>query len=95
MSFKCTQCGLCCTRIDRALSEKDHLYQGLIDEFPFKPDESGACEKYDKETKKCTVYDTRPRICRVDLVKELYHSDMSAEEYNAASEEACKVLQSL
>ena len=93
MKFTCTQCGLCCTKVGFALSQKDHIYQTLIDAFPFKADESGACEKYDKESKKCTVYENRPTICRVEMVRQLFHSDMNKDKYNAASEEACRILQ--
>ena len=41
-------------------------------DFPYKTDESGACEKLDKDGK-CTVYENRPLVCNVEKMFETFH----------------------
>lgn len=70
----CTGCGACCRRIDKALPETRELLkkQGVsksLMKFPYKWDETGKCENLD-ENGKCSIYDTRPNICRVDWIIE-------------------------
>lgn len=53
--FPCTGCGACC-RMIKWVSE--------LVEFPHEIGEDGVCSKL--VDNKCTVYDDRPLICRVD-----------------------------
>ena len=62
-----TNCGACCNltpedRPDLAeyLSSKElELYMSMVGE-------SGWCINYDRSTRKCKIYDERPRFCRVE-----------------------------
>lgn len=53
MKFKCTKCGCCCRRVN------------LIPGFPEAFDEKGVCIHLNEENQ-CSIYETRPLICRVD-----------------------------
>jgi len=93
--FSCTGCGLCCTKVGEILKHKESSpVKNIVEQFPYKADESGACEKYDKETKKCTVYEDRPLMCRVDEMHKHWPERMSIEEYYKRTEEVCNFLQS-
>ncbi len=48
------QCGLCCQNVNLA-AETQFLDRG-----------DGTCRHYDGPSKKCSIYDIRPDICRVD-----------------------------
>ena len=62
-----TNCGACCNltpedRPDLAeylSSEELELYMSMVGE-------SGWCINYDRSTRKCQIYDERPRFCRVE-----------------------------
>lgn len=90
-------CGLCCLKVARALEnapKMDEPVRSMLQAFPFQVTAAGACEKYDAETKKCTVYDTRPDVCRVDVVYDkVYKHAMSRQEYYRLDEAACGALQ--
>jgi uncharacterized protein len=61
-TFPCTQCGCCC----------QHIHIVLPIDFPYKVDSKGVCEKFNKSTKKCIIYDSRPLICNItELAKTL------------------------
>ncbi|MDO4434208.1 MAG: YkgJ family cysteine cluster protein [Alysiella sp.] len=52
-TFPCTACGLCCQKVH--LSEQTAwLNRG-----------DGVCRHYNEITRLCTIYDTRPLVCRV------------------------------
>ena len=53
--FKCNGCGKCCQNI--------WALEGMED-FPYKAKKDGSCEKL--VDNKCSIYETRPLICRVD-----------------------------
>ena len=57
MSFLCSQCGACCRNVA-------HL------DLP--SDKDGGCLNLDKETNKCSIYENRPDICRVDKMYEKF-----------------------
>lgn len=98
IKFNCTGCGLCCTRIKRVLDIKDQLpdpeIRKLLNEFPYKTRENGWCEKLDPVTMQCTVYETRPDVCRVNRVYERVHAaHLTRKQYYQMDEAACKKLQ--
>jgi len=47
---------------------------GQLEDFPHETDHNGVCSKYDKETKLCTIYETRPMVCRIDDYFDKYMS---------------------
>lgn len=84
-------------KVGRALADadlQDEPVRSMIKEFPFQVTATGACEKYDAESKLCTVYETRPDVCRVDVVYDrVYKHAMSRQEYYRLDEAACESLQ--
>jgi len=56
MSFPCTSCGACCARVKGP-------YKEWLD---LRPD--GSCVNYDRATKECMIYETRPGMCKVDVL---------------------------
>lgn len=93
--FNCTGCGLCCTKIKEILESKESSpVKEIIDQFPYGYTQDGSCEKYDKETRKCTVYEDRPLMCRVDEMYKHWPEKMSKQEYYRRTEHVCKILQS-
>lgn len=72
--YPCTACGQCCRRIDKGIKEVKNLLKGnkvssSLLKFPYKWDETGKCEKLGEDGK-CTVYETRPNLCRIDWIIE-------------------------
>jgi uncharacterized protein len=53
VKFPCTSCGACC----RSLPEGSSLNRG-----------DGSCVHLDQQSSLCTVYDTRPLLCRIDEI---------------------------
>ena len=82
--FKCDKCGLCC----QALATVDmlaHLDRG-----------DGICKFYISESKLCSIYDTRPLLCRVDECYDaIFAKYMSKEEYEQINYHACQQLKSM
>lgn len=70
LNFPCYQCGACCKQTH--LSEAtQYLSRG-----------DGVCIHFSESTNCCTVYATRPEICRVALFYEKHlHAVMSWEQY--------------
>ena len=84
-NFNCTSCGACCRIV------------GLIPEFRERfftwINNDGAC-KHLQEDNTCGIYETRPDICRVDVMFEQRHSkNMSEAEYVAMTEDSCAILE--
>lgn len=80
IEYPCTSCGICCQNIAH-IQELKKYDRG-----------DGQC-KYLKENK-CSIYDIRPLICRVDAMYDSYYKhQISAEEFIAMNLEACKNLQ--
>ena len=79
MSFPCTSCGACCAQV------KGHYTESLPSlGIPIRPD--GSCSNYNRKTKGCIIYDTRPDICKVDSIKP---EGMSTEEHYERVEFYC------
>ena len=70
-SYPCIKCGLCCKRVD--VAAKRAVMLGL-EKFPFNWDETGKCEMLGDDNL-CKVYDSRPLICNIDRIAELYELD--------------------
>lgn len=54
LQFPCERCGACCRNVDKA-QETHSLDRG-----------DGVCRHYDDQLKLCSIYESRPEICRVD-----------------------------
>ena len=78
MSFLCSQCGACCRNVA-------HL------DLP--SDKDGVCLNLDKETNKCSIYENRPDICRVDKMYEKhFKSTLSKKEFFILNTKYCHDL---
>lgn len=85
------QCGACCyldpserPDLDEYLSPDElQIYLSLVGD-------NGWCINYDAATRECSIYDNRPRFCRVgtDVFKELY--DVEPEELNEFAIDCCR-----
>ena len=76
MEFKCSGCGACCKIVG--------LVPNLKNILPHKKD--GSCIHL--VDNKCSIYDSRPDICRVD--KMMYNDKgLSRKEYYIESTKAC------
>ncbi|PWC18958.1 YkgJ family cysteine cluster protein [Brenneria corticis] len=79
--FPCTQCGLCCQRVNLAQKTR-YLDRG-----------DGTCRHYDAASKGCSIYHERPDICRVDLQYRLnYARFYSWEAFVALNLTVCRQL---
>ncbi len=80
--FPCDCCGACCRNVDRS-----PLYAEL-------DRGDGVCKYLNGDL--CSIYDTRPLLCRVDECYEAFFKDkMSREEYYRMNQEACKLLRTI
>ena len=78
-TFNCTMCGECCRHID------------LIPQLSEFDDGTGTCIHLKNNL--CDIYETRPDICRVDVMYEKTYSTIySREDFYRLNEEACKQL---
>lgn len=80
--------------LNTPLDELSEEFREDVVNFPHKVDEKGWCEKLGDDMK-CTVYENRPLLCRVDSHYDgRQGDDQSRAEYHAEIEEACKFLMS-
>lgn len=80
MMFQCSKCGECCRHLNRS-SIYHELDRG-----------DGVC-MYLKGNL-CSIYETRPLLCRVEESYEAYFKDIiSKDEYDEMNTKACRVLQ--
>ena len=73
--FPCDGCGLCCEHLGEILAKNmdpKSIFYEISREFPYKADETGTCEKLDKVTRRCTVYQNRPELCQVSKMYDRY-----------------------
>ena len=75
MDFLCSKCGACCRVAGGKL--------GLPDRG------DGACGYLNKDNT-CSVYDSRPEVCRVDVMAAKSH--LSKKDYYVESTKACHTL---
>lgn len=93
MVFNCSGCGQCCKNLflTKEVSEQfSESVQKLIDEFPYEI-HNGVCEKL--KNNKCSVYEDRPDICKVDEGYKYFKEEMSMEEWHSINYSICKTLQ--
>ncbi|HGG9561545.1 TPA: YkgJ family cysteine cluster protein [Neisseria meningitidis] len=81
--FPRSACGLCCQKVN--LSEQTiYLDRG-----------DGTCRHFDDSTRLCTIYETRPLVCRVEDYYHHYLSEqMSWQDFIQINIEVCKQFQS-
>lgn len=65
-------------------------YADLVPELQSFDIGDGTC-KHLKDNK-CSIYDSRPEICRTELMHKKTNPEMSWEEYLKESEKACEIL---
>ena len=79
--FPCTKCGLCCKHVDRS------------DETIFLDRGDGTCKNFDVSTNICSIYESRPDICRVDRQFVLrYSSEITWEDFIYLNIQVCEQL---
>lgn len=82
--FQCDKCGLCCTQLNGS-SIYSELDRG-----------DGVCKFFNEETRLCTIYQSRPLLCNVDMTyKEYFRDKLPQEEYYRLNYEACGKLKNL
>lgn len=77
--FKCDMCGECCRHVDK-VPEASSLDRG-----------DGVC-KYLTDKNLCSIYNSRPNLCRGEYLYHTKFSGMSVDEYYAMMYELCKKL---
>lgn len=63
VAFPCNGCGKCCRLVDRSV-ETAWLDRG-----------DGTCRSFDETTLRCTIYETRPLVCRIHDYHTRYLAD--------------------
>ena len=82
--FPCTGCGLCCQNISS------------VDELKSFDNGDGVCRYFDINLKFCTIYESRPDICKVDKMFELkYRKYFSKKDFYIQNADICNQLQTL
>lgn len=77
--FKCDMCGECCRNLD-----KSPLYAEL-------DTGNGACRYLTGN--KCSIYDSRPLLCRIDESYDAFFKDIiTIDEYYRLNYEVCNIL---
>ena len=86
-----SNCGACCNLTpeerpnlaEYLSSEELKLYMAMVGE-------DGWCINFDRDTRKCQIYDDRPRFCRVkpDIFQDMY--GVEAEEFNEFAIACCQ-----
>ena len=91
-TWRCVSgCGACCNlkpsdrpNLEEYLSaEEMKLYLSMVGE-------EGWCINFDHETRKCLIYEQRPRFCRVkpDTFQEMY--DIEPKDFNEFAIDCCR-----
>ena len=77
--FKCDKCGQCCRNLDKS-TIYEHLHNG-----------DGICRFLNGNL--CSIYETRPLICRIDESYDMFFKEhMNYEEYLQYNYECCEIL---
>lgn len=80
--FKCDKCGQCCKNLDKS-SVYAELHNG-----------DGICKYLDGNL--CSIYSTRPILCRVDESYEVYFKNiMTHDKYEELNQEVCIILKKI
>ncbi|QQP87508.1 YkgJ family cysteine cluster protein [Skermanella sp. TT6] len=81
--FACSSCGHCCRQLQR------HALYRELDRG------DGICRHFSESSNLCTIYESRPDLCRIDQMYEaLFAAHMTRSDYHAATHAACLALQS-
>jgi len=69
---------MCCRSLSTIVrtakqGDPESIFHKAAEEFPYSWDESGCCEML--ENNLCSVYDTRPLLCNVKKLSELYSQE--------------------
>ena len=91
-TWRCVSgCGACCnlTPTDRPDLE-EYLSPEEMELYLSMVGEGGWCINFDHETRKCLIYEQRPRFCRVkpDTFQEMY--DMEPQDFNEFAIDCCR-----
>ena len=91
-TWKCVAgCGACCNLdpSDRPDLE-DYLTPEELENYLSLVGKDGWCINFDHETRKCLIYEQRPRFCRVqpDIFQQMY--DVDPKEFNEFAIECCR-----
>ncbi|MEA5470578.1 YkgJ family cysteine cluster protein [Spirulina sp. 06S082] len=85
------QCGACC-HLDPADRPDlgDYLSAEELDRYMSMVGEDGWCINFDRQTRECSIYEQRPRFCRVqsDIFAEMY--DVSSQDFNDFAIDCCR-----
>jgi len=82
--FPCTSCGLCCQNISGVEELKEYDLG------------NGICKYFNPQHKICTIYETRPNICRVDKMFEIkYKKYFTLKDFYRENAKVCNTLQEL
>ena len=86
-----SNCGACCnlTPEDRP-DLAEYLEPEELEQYMTMVGEDGWCINYDRDSRKCTIYDSRPRFCRVqaDNFRDMY--GVETEEFNEFAIACCQ-----
>ncbi|WP_373479036.1 YkgJ family cysteine cluster protein [Geminocystis sp.] len=83
-------CGACCNLDPRDRPDlADYLSKSELDLYLSMVGEDGWCINYNKESRKCQIYENRPRFCRVkpDIFQEMY--EIPLEEFEEFAIDCC------
>lgn len=83
-AFPCNACGMCCRHVH--LSELTRaLDRG-----------DGICRNLDNSTSLCSIYESRPDVCRVDLMyRQYFQEHQTWSVFVAKNMQACEQLQAI
>lgn len=90
LSYGCTGCSLCCRKIGETIERvknmdsKDPFIKAFQD-FPYKADEDGVCEKLGEDGK-CTVYEDRPLVCSIPRMFQRFYKGKETRKQHYLSE---------
>jgi hypothetical protein len=83
VKFPCTECGACCTRIQPSWNG----YAEFAKNNWILPD--GSCVNYDRATRRCRIYETRPAVCNVVKEYSIVNPPISLEQWFDVVEVFC------
>jgi Fe-S-cluster containining protein len=85
--FECSKCGACC-RI------AGNFLKNVVHGFPYKISDTGMCEKL--VGNECTVFETRPDICRSEYCYDHFFKDkITVKEYDELNVKACDLIRKI
>lgn len=86
-----TGCGACCNLTPEERPDLDQYLSGEeLEQYMAMVGEDGWCINYDRNERKCTIYEQRPRFCRVqpDNFQRMY--GVEANEFNQFAIACCQ-----